>query len=143
MAATESKKLITDTIEKSGRGNEISNDTYETFKNITESIDKIISVTKTISESGTLQEEYMKDIEVKINEISDSISDSAAASEETAAMSEEITKNAETLRDSVSQFNLRRRINGKPYIPPEKQNDAEFIKIATDNYNKYIQSKGL
>ena len=85
----------------------------------------------------------MKDIEVKINEISDSISDSAAASEETAAMSEEITKNAETLRDSVSQFNLRRRINGKPYIPPEKQNDAEFIKIATENYNKYIQSKGL
>lgn len=140
MAATESKKLITDTIEKSGRGNEISNDTYETFKNITESIGKIISVTKTISESGTLQAEYMKDIETKIREISDSISDSAAASQETAAMSEEINKNAETLRDSVSQFNLRRRITGKPYIPPEKQNDTEFIKIATENYNKYMQS---
>ena len=141
MAATESKKLITDTIEKSGRGNEISNDTYETFKKITESIGKIITVTKTISESGTLQEEYMKDIEVKISEISDSISGSAAASQETAAMSEEINKNAETLRDSVSQFNLRRRVTGKPYIPPEKQNDSEFIKIATENYNKYMQSK--
>ena len=141
MAATESKKLINDTIEKSGKGNEISNDTYETFKLITESIGKIITVTKTISESGTLQEEYMKDIEAKISAISDGISDSAAASEETAAMSEEINKNAETLIDSVSQFTLRRRINGKPYIPPEKQNDSEFIKIATENYNKYMQSK--
>lgn len=140
-AVTESKKLINDTIEKSERGNEISNDTFETFKNITDSINKIIAVTKTISESGTLQEEYMKDIATKINEISDSISDSAAASEETAAMSEEINKNADTLRDSVKRFTLRRRITGQPYIPPEKQNDTEFIKIATANYNKYMQSK--
>lgn len=141
MAATESKNLINDTIEKSGRGNDISNETYETFKKITESISKIITVTKTISESGALQEEYMKDIEAKISEISDSISDSAAASEETAAMSEEINRNAETLRDSVKQFTLRIRTTGKPYIPPEKENDLEFIKIATDNYNKYMQTK--
>lgn len=141
MAATESKNLINDTIEKSGRGNDISNETYETFKKITESISKIITVTKTISESGALQEEYMKDIEAKISEISDSISDSAAASEETAAMSEEINRNAETLRDSVKQFTLRIRTTGKPYIPPEKENDVEFIKIATENYNKYMQTK--
>ncbi|MGN0483912.1 MAG: methyl-accepting chemotaxis protein [Lachnospiraceae bacterium] len=141
MAATESKNLINDTIKKSGRGSEISNDTYTTFKTITESIEKIIAVTKTISESGKLQEEYMKDIEMKISEISDSISDSAAASEETAAMGEEINKNAEILIESVSQFTLRRRTTGKPYIPPEKQNDTEFIKIATENYNKYMQSK--
>ena len=141
MAATESKNLINDTIEKSGRGNDISNETYETFKKITESISKIITVTKTISESGALQEEYMKDIEAKISEISDSISDSAAASEETAAMSEEINRNAETLRDSVKQFTLRIRTTGKPYIPPEKENDLEFIKIATENYNKYMQTK--
>lgn len=141
MAATESKNLINDTIEKSGRGNDISNETYETFKKITESISKIITVTKTISESGALQEEYMKDVEAKISEISDSISDSAAASEETAAMSEEINRNAETLRDSVKQFTLRIRTTGKPYIPPEKENDLEFIKIATDNYNKYMQTK--
>ena len=141
MAATESKNLINDTIEKSGRGNDISNETYETFNKITESISKIITVTKTISESGALQEEYMKDIEAKISEISDSISDSAAASEETAAMSEEINRNAETLRDSVKQFTLRIRTTGKPYIPPEKENDVEFIKIATENYNKYMQTK--
>ena len=141
MAATESKNLINDTIEKSGRGNDISNETYETFKKIIESISKIITVTKTISESGALQEEYMKDIEAKISEISDSISDSAAASEETAAMSEEINRNAETLRDSVKQFTLRIRTTGKPYIPPEKENDLEFIKIATENYNKYMQTK--
>lgn len=140
LAATESKNLINDTIEKSERGNEISNDTYDTFKNITESIGKIIAVTETISKSGTLQESYMKDIEAMIRKISDSISDSAAASEETAAMSEEINKNAETLIDSVSQFTLRRRITGKPYIPPEKQNDSEFIKIATENYEKYMRS---
>ncbi|MBD5113214.1 MAG: hypothetical protein HDT42_11905, partial [Ruminococcaceae bacterium] len=29
---------------------------------------------------------------------------------------------------------------GKPYIPPEKANDKEFIRVATENYNKFINS---
>lgn len=141
IAATESKQLIGDTIQKTRLGNEISDDTFETFQKITDSIEKILGVTKTISESGQVQQVHMQRIEKSIGEISDIVSGNAAASEETAAMSEEINKSAEVLKASMSQFNLRQRTPGKPYIPPEKQNDSEFVRIATKNYEKFLHSE--
>lgn len=140
MAATESKNLIGDTIDKTGRGSELSGDTFEAFRTITESIEGIIAVTKSISESGMRQKDYMKEIEKNVAEISDVISGNAAASQETAAMSAEINKSAEVLKVSMGQFNLRKRTPGKPYIPPEKEKDEEFIRIATKNFEKFINS---
>ena len=106
-----------------------------------ESVEKIIGVTKTISDSGEEQQKYMEEIEKSIAEISDSVSSNAAASEETSAMSEEIDKNAESLKSSMSQFSLRQRKQGQPYIPPEKEDDPEFIRVATENYEKYNSDK--
>lgn len=140
-AATESKSLISDTIFKTERGNEISNDTFETFQKISESIEKILGVTKKISEFGVLQQEYMQDMEKNITDISDNVSTNAAASEETASMSEEINKSAEILQEAMGKFKLRQRIPGQPYIPPEKKDDQEFIALATVNYEKSLGSK--
>lgn len=140
-AATESKSLISDTLLKTERGNEISNDTFGTFQKITESIEKILGVTKKISEYGVMQQDYMKDMEKNITDISDNVSTNAAASQQTAAMSEEINKSAEVLQDSMDKFNLRQRTPGQPYIPPEKKDDKEFIAIATENYQKSLKSK--
>lgn len=141
MAATESKNLIGDTIAKTGRGSEISGDTFEAFQKITENIERIINVTKNISESGMKQKEYMEEIEKNVAEISDSVSGNAAASEETAAISQEMNKSAEVLKTSMGQFNLRKRTPGKPYIPPEKEQDKEFVRIATKNYEKFVNSE--
>lgn len=140
MAATESKKLIGDTIDKTGIGSELSGDTFEAFQTITESTERIIAVTKSISESGMRQKDYMGEIEKNVAEISDVISGNAAASQETAAMSAEINKSAEVLKTSMGQFNLRKRTPGKPYIPPEKEKDKEFIRIATQNFERFINS---
>lgn len=135
-AATESKSLISDTIIKTERGNEITNDTFGTFQKITESIEQIIGVTRKISEFSVEQQECMEEMEKSITEISDIVSTNAAASEETAAMSEEINKSAVVLQESMKQFNLRQRVPGQPYIPPEKKEDQEFIEQATRNYEK-------
>lgn len=140
MAATESKVLIEDTISKAVRGSELSGDTFTTFGKITDSINEIINVTNRIMASGTTQKENMDNIEMGIQKISDLVSNNAASSEETAAMTEEITKNAEVLKASMGQFHLRRREPGKPYIPAEKENDKEFVRVATENYEKFINS---
>ncbi len=39
----------------------------------------------------------------------------------------------------MNQFNLRQRQIGQPYIPPEKENDPEFIREAKENYQKSLQ----
>lgn len=50
----------------------------------------------------------------------------AAASEEIAASSNLLSEGAESLKQAMGKFNLRKREPGKAYIPPEKQNDMEF-----------------
>lgn len=139
-SAAQTKKLVDDTISKAQRGSEISDETYSTFESIMTSLEQIIDVSGKIADSGAKQQENMSDIERQIDEISRTVSTNAASSEETAAMTVEISKNAEVLKSSMKQFNLRNRVPGKPYIPPEKANDADFIRIATENYNKFLNS---
>lgn len=139
-SAAQTKKLVDDTINKAQRGSEISDETYSTFESIMTSLEQIIDVSGKIADSGAKQQENMSDIERQIDEISKTVSTNAASSEETAAMTVEISKNAEVLKSSMKQFNLRNRVPGKPYIPPEKANDADFIRIATENYNKFLNS---
>ncbi|MBD5129946.1 MAG: hypothetical protein HDT43_08485 [Ruminococcaceae bacterium] len=140
LSATQTKSLIDDTIAKAKRGSQLSDETYMTFETIMDSLQQIIGVSEQIAKSGAVQHENMENIANDIDEISRIVSSNAASSEETAAMTLEISKNAEVLKTSMKQFNLRNREPGKPYIPPEKAHDKDFIRIATENYNKFINS---
>ena len=140
LSATQTKSLIDDTIAKAKRGSQLSDETYMTFETIMDSLQQIIDVSDKIAKSGATQHENMENIANDIDEISRIVSSNAASSEETAAMTLEISKNAEVLKASMKQFNLRNREPGKPYIPPEKAHDKEFIRIATENYNKFVNS---
>lgn len=138
-AADESKKLIEDTIEKTALGDDISKETSDTFGKIIESIRKITNITQEIADAGIIQQQHITEVKANIGEISEAIDGNAAASEEAAAASEELNRNADELKEAMRKFNLRKRIPGKPYIPPEKQNDEQFIKEAEENYQKALQ----
>lgn len=138
-AAEESKQLIEDTVEKTALGDSISKETSETFKKITESIINIIDITKDIAESGSKQQNHIQVARQNIADISEAIDGNAAASEEAAAASDELSNDALRLKESMQKFNLRKRVPGKPYIPPEKQNDSEFIRQAEANYQKALK----
>lgn len=139
-AADESKRLVEDTIRKAAMGDTLSKETSESFEKITESVKRIIHVTETISENSAVQKSNILQVEEAIEEISGGIDANAAASEEAAAQSAELKQNALALQESMNKFNLRKRVPGKPYIPPEKQNDPEFIRIAQENYQKALQA---
>lgn len=140
LSATQTKELIDDTISKAKRGSQLSDETFMTFENIMNSLERIIEVSGKIAESGASQQEDMEHIEISIDEISKIVSSNAASSEETAAMTVEISRNSDVLKSSMKQFTLRAREPGKPYIPPEKANDAEFVRVATENYNKFLNT---
>lgn len=140
LAAVQTKTLINDTISKATRGSQLSDETNESFESILGTLEQIIEVSQKIADSGIKQQENMSLIEESITEISNLVSANAASSEETAAMTHEITKSTEVLKASMSQFHLRNRTPGKPYIPPEKKNDKEFVRIATANYEKFMAS---
>ncbi len=137
-AAVASRKLIEDTISKANIGNEITNETSRTFSKIVESVDTIYRFSDEMSLAGQEQREKMAKIETGIEEISDAVDTNAAISEETSASCDLLNENADRLRQSMEMFNLRRREPGKAYIPPEKQEDKEFVKIAQQNYEKAV-----
>ena len=138
-AAVQSKQLIEDTMEKAYRGNIISNETSKTFEKIVKSIDDIYNVTEEINQAGDIQNEKLDIIERNIREISEVVDSNAAASEQTAASSDMLTRSAENLKAAMGKFNLRKREPGHAYIPPEKENDEEFIQQAQKNYEKAVK----
>ena len=142
-AAVKSRKLIEDTIKKAELGNMISIETSKTFEKIVVSLDGIYEVTEEINEAGIVQRNKLAEIEKDIFCISEGVDSNAASSEEMAASSESLTVSAEELKGAMRQFNLRQREPGKAYIPPEKENDAEFIKEAQRNYEKVLRENKI
>lgn len=138
-AVVESRQLIEDTISKANIGNEITNETSETFGKIVERVDAIYQFNDEMNEAGSIQKEKMSMIESEIQSITDAVGMSAAISQETAASCDLLNENADRLREAMSKFNLRKREPGKAYIPPEKQGDEEFKRIAQHNYDKAVQ----
>jgi methyl-accepting chemotaxis protein len=102
-------------------------------------MDDIYRVTEEISRTGKEQSRQLDVIEKDIREIAEAVDGNAAASEETAASSDMLTKSADELREAMSKFNLRKREPGKAYIPPEKMHDEEFIREAQANYEKAVK----
>lgn len=142
-AAEQSKQLILDTVDKTSFGDQISQETSVTFHKITESISKITSITENIADAGVKQQKHIQTAREHISAISDAIDGNAASSQEAAASSDELSENADALKEAMQKFNLRKRVQGRPYIPPEKQNDPEFIRIAEENYRKALESGKL
>lgn len=138
-AVVESRQLIEDTISKANIGNEITNETSETFGKIVERVDAIYQFNDEMNEAGSIQKEKMSMLESEIQSITDAVGMSAAISQETAASCDLLNENADRLREAMSKFNLRKREPGKAYIPPEKQGDEEFKRIAQHNYDKAVQ----
>ncbi len=138
-AVVESRQMIEDTMEKAKRGNRISNDTFETFNKIVESIDAIYQMNDEMTSIGAEQKSQIKEIERNITEISEVVDANAAISQETAASCDLLNERADDLREAMGQFNLREREPGKAYIPPEKRHDDEFIKEAQKNYDRAVK----
>ncbi len=138
-AVIESRQLIEDTIHKAEIGNVLTNDTSETFKKIVDSADAIYKTNDEMSALGQEQMQQLDVIEREIRLISDVIDATAAISEETAASCDLLNESADNLRAAMGKFNLRKREHGKAYIPPEKENDEEFKKIAQYNYEEAVK----
>ena len=135
-AVVESRKLIEDTIQKANIGNDITNETSETFNKIVQSIDAIYQFNDEMNVAGQQQKKQMDVIEQEIRGISDAVAANAAISEETAASCDLLDANALRLREAMSKFNLRKREPGKAYIPPEKEDDEAFKILAQQNYEE-------
>lgn len=135
-AAKESCDLIENTIQKTIEGNESAIEANQAFGKIVESAENASNTIEEIKKASFQQQDCVIEVYDEIKKISSSVLDNAASSEETAAATQQMNASAELIRGAMYKFNLRKREPGKPYIPPEKENDEAFIQQAYKNYNK-------
>jgi len=140
-AANDSKNLIETTIRVTQDGSRISSEAFDTFQHIVVDLDQITDIIVRMSQYSARQEEAISNIHTQIECIQDSITSYTAVSEEAVATSHEMRDDAKLLEDEMNRFNLRQRQMGRAYIPPEKQDDEEFIREANENYQKAFQQR--
>lgn len=139
-AAKESKALIENTISKAYIGNIMAQDTNDTFAKINEDLIKTSDTVNSIAMASEKQVAKIEQVHGNIDVLLGLSTANAASCEESSAASEEMHRSAGILRETMEKFNLRQRQYGKAYIPPEKENDLEFIRIANENYQKALKN---
>lgn len=137
-AAEETKELIENTIAKTHFGSKVAEETNESFRSIADSILDTGKIVENVVVASENQSQSIQQIHESLGVLADIAIGNAASCEEASAASAEMHKSAVTLRQAMNKFTLRKREFGKPYIPKEKLNDMEFVRIATENYNKSL-----
>lgn len=133
-AAKESRMLIENSIQQTQRGSEIASESANIFNEINDKISKIVAIVDEVSVLSTDQLESVKHVAESVSRITEAATSNAAISEESDASSQEMSRQAEFLRNAMKHFNLRIREKGQAFVPNEKMDDSDFIKHANEAY---------
>lgn len=131
-AAKESRALIENSITQTEKGSAIASESATIFDEINQKIEKIVEIVEEVSGLSTDQLESVKHVAESVSRITEAATSNAAISEESDASSQEMSRQAEFLRNAMKHFNLRIRQKGQAFIPDEKMDDSDFIKHANE-----------
>lgn len=139
VAADQTKALIENTIAKAHAGSSSAKETGETFGKINLNLVRSADTVTSIATTSKAQAEKIRSVKGSIDLLLGLSTENASSSEQASASSTEMYHSAGQLRETMRKFNLRQRQYGKAYIPPEKENDAEFVRIANENYQRAVE----
>lgn len=108
-AAQMTRELIGTSIEAVDHGTSIVTQTSASLQGVLEHINKILKVMGEISEETENQSNAMVALEESIQNIANVVDMNSATSEESAAISEELSNQSQKLKDLISEFELRER----------------------------------
>lgn len=108
-SAVTTKDLIDKSIHEVQKGNEITEETASALNNVIDQMDGIVDAVAKIRAASDSQAVSVKEIEKGFESISAVVESNSAAAEETSATSEELSAQAITLKELVSQFQLRQK----------------------------------
>ena len=110
-AAKETTFLIEGSIRKVQAGTEIADETASALTEIVDGIENVTVLISDISAASNEQAIAIAQINTGIEQVAQVVQQNSATSEESAATSEEMASQAELLKQSLNQFQLRKRSN--------------------------------
>lgn len=105
-SAVNTRQMIETSIEEVNRGNEATEMTAKHLAQVMEGLDEVVELIASIQEASVTQKVAIEQIEQGVSVISDVVRNNSAAAEETSATSEELSAQAQTMQQLVSQFKL-------------------------------------
>ncbi len=109
-AALETKELINHSIDKVNEGTKKADTTSSALNEILRDISEVSSLIENIANSSKEQSEQIENFGKAINSISDVANQNTSTSEESAAIAQEISAQTETLKNIVSEFELKYQV---------------------------------
>ncbi len=137
-ASKQTTAMIQNSVHKSNEGSTLAEQAAEDMQELMEKVSQFSTMMDDIHVATRQQSTAIRDINENMQLVMDEVTANVAITEETAASSASIQENAEVLHSAVNRFNLRQREYGKAYIPPEKEDDPDFIQEANRNYQNYL-----
>lgn len=105
-AASNTRKLISDSITEVEFGNKVATSTAEALDDVRIGISEIINVVDEVKEASESQSDAMNQINLGIEQISSVVQNNASLAEEVSATSEELFAQAISLNNLVGEFTL-------------------------------------
>ncbi|MBC3804299.1 HAMP domain-containing protein [Acetobacterium fimetarium] len=151
-AAKETTSLIEGSIDKVQEGTKIANDTAAALDDIVEGIEKVTTLVGNIAIASNEQASGIAQIDTGVEQVAQVVQQNSATAEQSAAASEELSGQAELLKQMVGTFKIRSKKSSKstaksieqhpnttptkePPRPASESNiDSEEITIDFDKY---------
>lgn len=142
-AAKETTDLIENSISIVGSGTKIADKTADALSNIVAGVEKAAELVAQIAVASNEQVTGITQINNSIDQMMRVVQTNSATSEETAAASEELSSQAEMLRDMVANFDLRNKKESaideaqKAKAIPAPKKKKKTIELGDDDFGKY------
>lgn len=107
-ASQNTSTLIGDTVDAVNRGTKVVNETAETLSRVVEGTLNVSELVSSITEDAQREASALLQVTQGIDQISSVVQTTSATSEESAAASEELSSQANIIKDLMGRFKLRR-----------------------------------
>ena len=106
-AAKNTTTLIEETVNAVAEGSRLSAETKESLKDVVEKASKVLDAVVSISHASEEQAQSVTQVTVGIDQISSVVQTNSATAEESAAASEELSGQAQVLKQLIGKFNIK------------------------------------
>lgn len=142
-AAKQTTLLIEGSVSSVDKGMEIANETAKALETVKARSEMVVETIKKIQDASNEQAEAINQITIGLEQISSVVQTNSATSQESAAASEELSGQAQMLKEEISQFKLKNSYNASSNAsfsqssysaPMENSNQTLSINLDDDKY---------
>ena len=124
-AAKETAELIEGSVAKTNNGSEIAGRTADALEEIVTSVGKVTDLVAEIAAASNEQAEGIGQVNIGISQIDQVTQQNTANAEEGASAAEELSSQAEHLKEMMSRFQIKGQGSGRPQLPGSMQGDSQ------------------